>query len=465
MGGTITIIGTGWNRGELTLRAVDLMTGGGKILLHTDHCGCAEWLLERGIAFASLDALYERCEDFDALARAAADAVKEAARSGDVLYCVPDVRDLSARLLMASGAQPRPRVVAGPPVEGALLALCRGETRMVEASDWQEYHLTPRENCLIRELASRELAAEVKLGLLAVYPEETEIWMMNGEAEPEAMLLYALDRGEKYDHRTCALIPAQRSVLALERWDFEHLNEIMRILCGPGGCPWDRVQTHQSLRTCMLEEAYEVIDAIDEGDMDHLCEQLGEVLLQVAIHAEIARLHGEFDITDVTTAICDKMIRRHTHVFGGDDAQSADQVLDLWSRNKMAERSQTTRTESMRDITRALPAMLKAVKVMKRSGEAGLRDESARQAAERCARRLNDVTLDQDAEGALGEALLDLAEMAFLMKVDPEIALNGAIKRFIARFDEIERTITAEGRGFEAMDAETLRKYWDLVKL
>ena len=287
---------------------------------------------------------------------------------------------------------------------------------------------------------------------------------MNGASEPQAMPLYALDRGALYDHRTCALIPAQRSVLALERWDFEHLNEIMRILCGPDGCPWDRAQTHQSLRTCMLEEAYEVIDAIDEGDMDHLCEELGDVLLQVAIHAEIARLHGEFDITDVTTAICDKMIRRHTHVFGADDAQSADQVLDLWSRNKMAERSQKTRTESMRDITRALPAMLKAVKVMKRSGEAGLRDESVRQAAARCARRLSALSVE-NAEEALGEALLDLAEMAFMLKVDPEIALNGAIKRFIERFDEIERKINAEGAGFDALSAETLRKYWDLVKL
>ena len=130
----------------------------------------------------------------------------------------------------------------------------------------------------------------------------------------------------------------------------------------------------------------------------------------------------------------------------------------------MAERSQKTRTESMRDITRALPAMLKAVKVMKRSGEAGLRDESVRQAAERCARRLS-ALFGENAEEALGEALLDLAEMAFMLKVDPEIALNGAIKRFIERFDEIERKINAEGAGFDALSAETLRKYWDLVKL
>lgn len=465
MSGTITIVGTGWSGDELTLKAVDLLTGGGRILLHTDHCGCAGWLSQRGIDYMSLDMLYERCEDFDEHARAAADAVTEAAGTGDVIYCVPDVRDLSAQLLAASGLQPRPRVVAGPPVEGALLALSRGETRMVEASDWEAYHLTARENCLIRELASRELAAEVKLGLMAVYPEGADVWLLNGESDPQVIPLYALDRASLYDHRTCALIPAQRDILALERWDFEHLGEIMRILCGPDGCPWDRAQTHRSLRTCMLEEAYEVIDAIDDDDMDHLCEELGDVLLQVAIHAEIARLHGEFDITDVTTAICDKMIRRHTHVFGSDKAQSADQVLDLWSRNKMAERSQTTRTESMRDVTRALPAMLKAVKVMKRSGEVGLRDDSADRAAARCARRLSEPLSAETAEHTLGEALLDLAEMACLLKIDPEIALNGAINRFIGRFDGIERQILAEGAEFGKLDADSLRKYWDLVKL
>lgn len=131
----------------------------------------------------------------------------------------------------------------------------------------------------------------------------------------------------------------------------------------------------------------------------------------------------------------------------------------------MTERNQKTRTESMRDITRALPAMLKAVKVLKRSGEAGLRDDDAAQAARRCAQRLSATPLPENAEALLGEALMDIAEMAYLLKIDPEIALNGAIRRFVDRFAETERKIRADGAEFEALDAETLRKYWDLVKL
>ena len=461
MGGTITIVGTGWTQGQLTLQAAEILAGGARVILHTDHCGCAGWLGDKGVAYTSLDGLYERCEDFDEHARAAADAVLEAAETGDVVYAVPDVRDRSAQLLMA--ASPKPRVVAGPPAEGALLALCGGETRFVEASDWADFHLTARENCLIRELESRELACEVKLRLMEVYPESEDIWVLNGDEAPAPIPLYALDRMERYDHRTCAMIPAQRDVTRLERYDAGHLNEIMRLLCGPDGCPWDRVQTHESLRTCMLEEAYEVIDAIDEGDMDHLCDELGDVLMQVAIHGEIARLHGEFDVSDIATAICEKMIRRHTHIFGSDRASSADEVLGLWDKNKRAERRQGTRTQALREVTRALPALLRAAKVMKRSGDAGLRDTDADVVAKRCVRRLEHASALNEAE--LGAALMDLADIARLRGIDPEIALNGAVNRFIDRFEAVEREVTAGGGKLEALSAETLRKYWDLVKL
>lgn len=463
MGGMITIVGTGWTRGQLTLQAAEILMGSGKVILHTDHCGCVGWLDEKGVEYTSLDALYERCDDFDEHARAAADAVLEIAENADVVYAVPDVRDRSAQLLMATGHTPRPIVVAGPPAEGALYSLCVGETRFVEASDWAEFHLTARENCLIRELESRELASEVKLRLMEVYPESCDIWLLVGDEAPVSVPLYELDRLERYDHRICALVPAQREITALERYDAEHLSEIMRLLCGPDGCPWDRVQTHETLRTCLLEEAYEVIDAIDEGDTDHLCDELGDLLMQVAIHAEIARRHGEFDMTDVATAICEKLIRRHTHIFGRDTAVSAEEVLELWSKNKRAERHQGTRTQALREITRTLPALLRAAKVMKRSGEAGLRDESVGEAVSRCISRLNDVR--GITEESLGEALMDLAEIAQMTGIDPELALNGAANRFIDRFEAVEREITANGKSLDELNAETLRKYWDLVKL
>lgn len=462
--GNITIVGTGWLAGQLTLSGAEALKSGAKVFLHTGRCGCASWLEAQGVAFGTLDALYETCEDFDEHARRAAEAVLSAAEAGDVVYGVADVRDRSVPQIVEAAGE-RARVIAGPPSEGALLACVSGETRAVEASDWEDFHLTAREHCLIRELDSRELACEVKLKLLAVYPEETEIWLLNGGESPVKLPLYELDRAGRYDHMTCALVPAQREVTALERYDFEHLNEIMRILCAPGGCPWDRAQTHESLRTCLLEEAYEVMDAIDEGDPDHLYDELGDILLQVALNAELARRHGEFDISDVTTAICEKMIHRHTHVFGGDSAGNADAVLDLWSRNKMAERGQDTYAEVLRSVTRTLPATLRAVKVLKRCAEAGLADAEPAEPAARCAEGLSSLPKPEDAEAWLGLRLMELAGLARLMKVDPEIALNGAVNRLIGSFAEIEAEIAEKGLKFGNLDPATLRKYWDLVKL
>lgn len=460
--GRITVLGTGWTAGQLTLEACGLLKSGARIILHTDHSGCADWLRDQGIGFESLDALYESCEEFDEHAEMAAQAVLDAAADADVVYGVFDVRDRSAVALLRRAEYAR--VVAGPPAEGALLACATGEGRTVEASDWESFHPAARENCFIRELDNRELAAEVKLRLMDAYPEEAPIWLLQADESPRRMPLYELDRADHYDHRTCALIPAAKDIMALERYDFEHLNEIMRRLCAPDGCPWDRVQTHQTLRPYILEEAYEVIDAIDTGDPEHLYDELGDMLLQVALHAEIARRHGEFDITDVTTAICEKMIHRHSHIFGSDRVDSADEVLDLWSRNKMAERGQDTHAQVLRTITRSLPALLRAVKVLKRSAEAGLAEPDASASAQRCARKLGAMDGDGD-EALLGEALLEICNVARLKGIDPEIALNGAISRFVDRFDAAEREIIRICGNIEAMNPESLRKYWDLVNL
>ena len=462
--GRITVIGAGWTVGELTLRAVEALKASDIIVLHTDRCGCAQWLKEIGKAFTSLDELYETCDDFDEHAQAAADAVVAACEGGDMVYVVSDVRDRSVSCLNER-AGVEITILPGPPTEGALLALARGETRLVAASEWETFHPAARENCLIRELDTRELAAEVKLRLMEAYPEEWGVWLMQGDSLPVSIPLYTLDRGDRFDHRTCVLVPAQTSITELERYDFRHLNEIVRRLCAPDGCPWDRVQTHASLRTCLLEEAYEVIDAIDEGDSDHLYDELGDLLMQVVLQSEIARRHGEFDLSDVTTAICQKLISRHTHIYGDDIAGDEAQVLQLWDRNKMAERNQHTRTETLRSVTKSLPAMLRAVKVLKRSADVGLEDRDVEELRSRCEALIQQDWTPSNAEETLGELLLTLAGMARLTKVDPEIALNHAVNRFIDRFEAVEREITESNIAFEALTEETLRKYWHSVKL
>ena len=462
--GRITVVGAGWTRGELTLNAIEALKRSDAIVLHTDRCGCANWLKQNGMPFTSLDALYESCDDFDAHAEAAADAVIAAGRPGDVAYVVSDIRDQSVSTLMERMGT-AVQVIPGPPTEGALLALTRGEARFVAASEWDQFHPSARESCLVRELDNRELASEVKLRLMEAYPEECGIWLLQGECEPVSIPLFTLDRVDRFDHRTCLLVPAQLSITALERYDFGHLNEIMRRLCALDGCPWDRVQTHASLRACLLEETYEVIDAIDEGDVDHLYDELGDLLMQVTLHAEIARRHGEFDISDVTTSICQKLISRHTHIYGDDTAWDEAQVLQLWNRNKMAERHQQTRSEAMRSVTRSLPAMLRAIKVLKRSAELGLGEPDTEAARRHCEALLRQPWMQENAERHMGDILMALAELARLGKVDPEIALSGAVNRFIDRFESVEEEIVKKHVAVGDLTEETLSNYWNSVKL
>ena len=461
--GKITVIGAGWTEGELTLNAIEAMKRSDAVVLHTDRCGCAKWLRDNGIPFSSLDALYETCDDFDAHARSAAEAVLEMCSRGDVAYVVSDVRDQSVSCLIARDGAAL-EILPGPAVEGALLALARGEARLVAASEWEDFHPAAREACLVRELDTRQLASEVKLRLMEAYPEEWNVWLLQGETRPASVPLYTLDRLEHYDHRTCLLVPAQREITELERYDFGHLNEILRRLCAPDGCPWDRVQTHASLRTCLLEETYEVIDAIDGEDTDHLYDELGDLLMQVVLHAEIARRHGEFDISDVTTAICRKLISRHTHIYGSDEAWDEAEVLQLWSRNKMAEREQQTRSEAMRSVTRNLPSMLRAVKVLGRSADAGLSEPDIETARGHCEALLRKPWIGENAEQYIGDVLMALAELARLAHVDPEIALNDAVNRFIDRFEAVERRISMNDDD-NALNEATLRKYWNSVKL
>ena len=335
---------------------------------------------------------------------------------------------------------------------------------MLEASDWESFRLSAMDNALVRELNSRELASEVKLKLMECYPDETRCLVLMGDGSVARAPLYDLDRLKGYDHRCCALIPAQRDLMQLERFGFDELVQIMRILQGPGGCPWDREQTHESLRTCMLEETYEAIDAINQGDMDHLYDELGDILMQVVMQAEIGRRHGEFDISDSITAICDKMIQRHTHIFGADSAADADEVLDLWTRNKMKERGQQTYAEVLQEVGHSLPALLRGRKLIDKAARAGVMQADAQAIARDAAERIELAAGSDDAERALGEAILMLCALARVKKVDPELALNEAADRFVARFAALEEALGAQGTPLPAAE-ERAQEYWDRVKL
>ncbi len=256
-----------------------------------------------------------------------------------------------------------------------------------------------------------------------------------------------------------------------KKYTLDDLVQVIRILRGENGCPWDRVQTHASIRQDMLEEAYEAADAIDKGDMENLCEELGDVLMQVVFHAEIEAEKGGFTIEDVIRGICEKMVYRHPHVFGNGEVQAdtAEQVLVNWEELKKKEKHTETQTEVMKNVPDALPALIRARKVQKKAADVGFDFPDALGAIQKVYEEIQEleesVKLENGTEEEeFGDILFALVNISRFLKINPEFALTKAIKKFINRFEYIEKSALLQGKNLSGMTLEEMDLLWDEAK-
>ena len=253
-----------------------------------------------------------------------------------------------------------------------------------------------------------------------------------------------------------------------KKYTLDDLVQVIRILRGENGCPWDRVQTHESIRQDMLEEAYEAADAIDKGNMENLCEELGDVLMQVVFHAEIEAEKGGFTIEDVIRGICEKMVYRHPHVFGNGEVQAdtAEQVLVNWEELKKKEKHTETQTEVMKNVPDALPALIRARKVQKKAADVGFDFPDALGAIQKVYEEIQEleesVKLENGTEEEeFGDILFALVNISRFLKINPEFALTKAIKKFINRFEYIEKSALLQGKDLSGMTLEEMDLLWD----
>ena len=470
---TVVTLGTG---DELFLtRAVEKTLHQAKqVVLRTRRHPMANFLRGQGVAFTSLDSLYEECEDFDVLNQAVAVKLLSLCRESPVCYAVSDAAfDTSVAALQR--LKPRDaQVTVMPGVSQAqrCLALVEGDTsglRVYTATEFLLSRISPRENLLLLEMHSRECAGDCKLKLMEMMPEEMNVFFFTGSEKTgqlscKAAALYELDRQKRYDHLTASYVPAV-PMLQRSRFDMDDLTHIMQTLRSPEGCPWDREQTYESLLPSLLEESYEYIQTVREGDVDHMVDELGDVLFQVAFHAEIARQHGDFTIDDVTTAICEKMIDRHPHVFGGEQANTSNQVAESWEERKRRQRGITTTAQAMRAVSAALPSLMRAEKVQDKAHKAGF-DWAGTQAALEAVRRQLEKVEKRLADGQTiakeaGAALVALAGLCRLSGVSADLALFEATERFVARFESMEKSIKRDGKCFEDLTLSEMDVYWN----
>ena len=254
-----------------------------------------------------------------------------------------------------------------------------------------------------------------------------------------------------------------------ESYDVSDLEQIVAILRAPGGCPWDAEQTHESTRRDFLEEAYEVIEAINEGDTEHLKEELGDVLLQVVFHAQMEKEAGHFDLNDAADGVCKKLIYRHPHVFAQVEVSGTGEVLENWDQLKRVEKHQQTHTDALNSVARSLPALWRAEKVQKKARKAGFDWDDPSGPMDKLQEELDELKAAM-AEGSnieeeLGDLLFAAVNLSRFVGVDCEQALTAATDKFIGRFAKVEELAAQQGRAMETMTLAELDELWDQAKI
>ena len=499
MSGILTIIGLGAGDAETLSRGAEraLREHTGRLILRTARHPAVETLQEWGIAFESFDSLYEEASDFASLYVQIAGTVMERARKGSVAFAVPGhplfAEDSVQQIIAQANVEQIPVkiVSSGSFVEASLAAV---RASLGDGCDVRDALMLPLEDTisaegyrtvgrpdisralLLYQVFDKAAASHTKLALMRDYPDDFEIAVIRGAgvAGKEAVTwlpLYRLDRCE-VDHLTTVYVPPLPS--SLRRPDLTTLAGLMAKLRAPDGCPWDKEQTHETLRKYFIEETYEVIEAIESGDPDWLSEELGDSLLQVVFHAQLATESGDFTLDDVTEKIVAKLVRRHPHVFGKVAVADSAEVLRNWEAIKKAEKAENVidKRESLLDgVSQSLPALIRAMEISKRAVKVGFEWNSFadvlakfdEEAIELKAELANDSGKEKIAS-ELGDLLFTLVQIARWQKIDPEDALRQMLKRFTARFQHIERRAAEQNRLLTEMTLAEMDVLWDEAK-
>jgi len=454
----ITVIGLGVEQGDLSRRGEEIIMRGAEsgrsIVVRTANTHSYQTVLALGVPHITLDSVYESSRNFATLAKNLAKAVAE--QGDDAVYLVDGAatEDNSVKALIKR-TRGKIQIIDGVSKTTALVRAANFKGCSYTAVS--AYELSERARLgnlslplIVYDLDDRGLASDVKLLLGNLYGEETEVkFLIGGQAKKVS--LFELDRQKGYDC-TSAVAIEEMDLLTKKRFTAEDLKEIITRLRAPDGCPWDKVQTNESIKMSAVEEAYELVDAIDQEDDEKILEEAGDLMMQAVFHAVLKEETGAFDLTDVFTVVCTKLITRHTHVFGEDKASDGESALSVWEKNKMTEKHQVTFADSVNDVPKCFPAAMRAQKIGKRASKAGMDFASVEAAAERLQEELKEFFEayragdKEQAEKELGDVLFSAVNVGRKAGADCEKALKESAERFAARFTKAEALALADGK-------------------
>lgn len=482
----ITIVGLGaGDADQLPLGVFNILTSGLPIYVRTaDHPVLREMKDKIG-SIQSFDSVYEMFDRFeDVYQEIAKILLKEAETYKHIVYAVPGhplVAEKTVQLLLKEMERGKidVSIKGGQSFLDAMFNALRIDPveglQFIDAQDMKREELSFRQHLIICQVYDKMIASDVKLTLMEDLPYDYEVYLVTAAGSKyediQKVLLYEMDRCAELSNLTSLYIPPVKDEQLLYH-RFSSLRSIIQTLRGPNGCPWDRKQTHQSLKRYLIEECYELIEAIDENDIDHMIEELGDVLLQVMLHSQIGDDEGFFSIDDVIRLLTDKMIRRHPHVFGNVEAKNPEEAIKSWEEVKKSENR--NESESLLDsVSKALPALSKAYHYQRKAAKVGFDWPNVEDAWAKVLEELNEFqaevkTNSQQKEKAIGEfgdILFALVNVGRFYGIEPEEALIMTIEKFSRRFRFIEKRARDEGKSLNSMSLEEMDQYWEEAKM
>lgn len=480
--GKITIVGLGAGSfGLITLETWEKIQNAEALLFRTAKHPTIDEIKKRGIAVQSFDTVYDEKETFEEVYHEIADAVLARAESGQsVVYAVPGsplvaertvmlIRDMAAQRGIACEILPGMSFVEVlyvklgiDPIDGLTI---------IDSADAASLSGEISTALVITQVYNAQIASELKLSLMEQFDDEMQIALVQnlGLADEKIIWLplYELDRQRGIDHLTSVFVPKQ--VSGTTQFDITPLKEVMATLRAPGGCIWDMEQTHQSLRRYMIEEVYEVLEAIEQEDATLLCEELGDLLLQIVFHARIAEESGLFSMQEVIDGITRKLIHRHPHVFGDVSVRDAGEVVLNWEAIKKAEKKDS-RSSALDGVPAALPALLRADKLQQKAAGVGFDWDNIDPVWEKIREELAELreavaeNNKAEMENELGDVLFSVVNLARFLKLDSELALNQTSRKFSERFRFVENKVLASGRPWKDFSLSELDSFWNEAK-
>lgn len=479
---TITIVGLGPGRiQDMTVAAYRaLFEQKGRKVFRTLQHPVAQEAVEKKIPLESLDALYETADSMtDVEQEIYRKLIKISEQEENFFYFVPGhpiFGENVVKMLTSSGLRDKIRLefLGGISQIDAVMTTISQDfssgCQIVEASGFDSRIIDFQQGLLITNIDDHGLMTDLEIVLSESYGDDQEVLVvhqpMSGEESVLKIPLMELSQA-KCSHVTSLYIP---KVERQSRYTYRDLIAIIERLRSPGGCPWDREQTHESLRANLLEEAYEVIEAINRQDDANLEEELGDLLLQIVFHGLIAEEDGYFTLLDVTTGVCEKMIRRHPHVFAEESIATADGVVRRWEEIKQQEKGQTNQTQRMKDLPEALPMLVRSRKVQKKAAEVGFDWPDVSGAMEKLHEELQEfqeavrLNRQDEMEMEFGDLLFAIVNISRFYKIHPELALKRATDKFIRRFNWMETEAANQGLEFDALGLEALDELWNRSK-